>query len=285
MPIDDELEKSEAAIEIAAEAQRSVQEILMRSGMAGALSLLPFGIGKSITEALTELAFKRVYERMDEMFRTWGRRLGEVEEEKINRDWFKTEQFQTLLFEALHQLHATHDREKIAMLGTALANSGLKEFEAEERKELFVRLVRELAPQHVSALLKLLPRPARIPDPLPPGLSRQSFESAVWRGRPSVSASGDGLMIFQMLASNGLVEERLHPVVKEPSVSSFATVDDAKRAVKDLLQSLRTPPRRTFSLSELGRDFLRFVGQRTAADPDSGVPQQAKEQPIDRRTE
>jgi hypothetical protein len=57
---------------------------------------------------------------MQDMFEHFSNRLRELGEENINREWFKSEEFQTLLFEALRQLHVTHDREKIEMLGVAL---------------------------------------------------------------------------------------------------------------------------------------------------------------------
>jgi hypothetical protein len=62
-----------------------------------------------------------------------------------------------LLFEALRQLNVTHDREKLEMLGVALANSGAESFKDDDRKDLFVRFVRELTRQHINVLHRLLP--------------------------------------------------------------------------------------------------------------------------------
>jgi hypothetical protein len=39
---------------------------------------------------------------------------------------------------------------KIAMLGNALANGGVTDFSEEHRKELFLRLIRELTPHHIA---------------------------------------------------------------------------------------------------------------------------------------
>jgi len=69
-------------------------------------------------------------------------RLRELGEEKIDREWFTSEEFQTLLFDALRQLQVTHDSAKLKMLGVGLANSGADRFKEEERKDLFIRFVR-----------------------------------------------------------------------------------------------------------------------------------------------
>lgn len=57
--------------------------------------------------------------------------ISNLGDENINREWFRGEEFQTLLFETIHQLHVTQDKTKIEMLGKALANSGATEFKEE----------------------------------------------------------------------------------------------------------------------------------------------------------
>jgi hypothetical protein len=51
----------------------------------------------------------------------------------------------------------THDQEKINMLGAALANSGLEGFVSDDRKELFLQLIRTLTRQHIAKLNELSP--------------------------------------------------------------------------------------------------------------------------------
>jgi hypothetical protein len=157
MPIDDELDKSDIASEIQEQAEHSIQDMLVKSGFAGAISLIPFGVGSAMNEMLTQLALRRVHERMKAMFDEMTRQVRDLGEEKINRDSYRGEEFQTLLFEALHQLHVTQDKSKIEMLGKALANSGATDFKAESRKQLFLQLIRDLTPQHVTLLHNLSP--------------------------------------------------------------------------------------------------------------------------------
>jgi hypothetical protein len=81
MGINDPMEKSEVAAEIVDEAERSVQVMLVRSGMTGMISLIP-GTGDTINQMLTELAFKRTHDRMRRMFQEMSSRIREVNQDK-----------------------------------------------------------------------------------------------------------------------------------------------------------------------------------------------------------
>jgi hypothetical protein len=235
--IDDQLEKSTLAAEIRDESERTVQQMLVKSGMAGAISLIPLGVGSAITEMLTQLALRRTNERMGEMFDQMAKQIRELGQERIDREWFHSEEFQTLLFEALHQLYVTQDKQKIEMLGKALANSGAKDFKEECEKELFVQLVRDLTPQHIALLRQLS------------------------RRFPEVLGQGTDLLTLQTLAANGLVEERLKTVAaREPSLSTNPSQSEIDRAIKDFIKQLQKPPLRYFRLSDVGMKFLKFVG-------------------------
>ena len=256
MAIDDELEKSSVAAEIREESERTIQDMLVKSGAAFAISRIPFGVGAAIKEMLTQLAMRRAYERMNAMFEEMAHQIQDLGEEKINRDWFQGEEFQTLLFEAFHQLHVTQDKHKIRMLGKALANSGATEFTEESRKELFLQIVRDLTPQHVALLRQLLPHAKAAPEATstPPEWWR-------WRQRPEIPGEASNLPIFQALAAHGLVEENLKSIEpQEPSIGSFTSTDQIQRALRNFVKELRKAPVRTFRLSDLGVDFLKFVG-------------------------
>jgi flagellar biosynthesis component FlhA len=84
MGINDPMEKSEVAAEIVDEAERSVEVMLVRSGMTGMISLIP-GIGDTINQMLTELAFKRTHDRMRRMFQEMSSRIREVNQDKIEQ--------------------------------------------------------------------------------------------------------------------------------------------------------------------------------------------------------
>jgi hypothetical protein len=261
MGIDDAMEKSEVAAEIADEAERSVQVMLVQSGIAGMISLVPH-VGSAINQMLTEMAFRRTHERMGRMFQEMSSRLREVDKEKIDHEWFRSEEFQTLLFEAIHQLHVTHDQQKINMLGAALANSGLDGFASDERKELFLQLIRTLTRQHIAMLNELLPTSEDygLPRPVSADGSEKESEEWMWKVRRPMKRKGADLLVLQMLAANGLVEETLHSArVQRPRISSRPTIGEAKQAIERLSKEAEKPPVRSFLLSELGRDFLHFV--------------------------
>jgi len=88
-------------------------------------------------------------------------------------------------------------------------------------------------------------------------------EAFLWRNRPQITATGGDLLILQMLAANGLVEESLKTIAaREPHIRPFPSQADLERAVKDFIKELQRPPLRYFSLSKLGSDFLNFVGSK-----------------------
>jgi hypothetical protein len=254
--IDDKVEKSVLAAEIRDESERSIQEMLLKSGMAGMVSLIPCGVGATITDMLTRVATKRTHERMGQMFDEVSKQIYELGEEKIDREWFRGEEFQTLLFEALHQLHVTQDKRKIEMLGKALANSGAKQFNEESRKELFLQLVRDLTPQHVSFLRQLSP-----PLPKPDTDPSHQPEWWLWQQRPQFPGIGSGLLILQTLAARGLVEEELKvEAAREPRLGAYPSRSQIEHAIEDFIKQLQKPSKRYFALSDLGMKFLKFVG-------------------------
>jgi hypothetical protein len=235
------------------QSERTIQQMLLKSGVGGAISLIPLGVGATINQMLTQLVARRANERMEQMFDEMAGKIRDLGEEKINRDWFSGEEFQTLLFEALHQLHVTDDKRKIEMLGKALANSGAIEFKNESRKQLFLQLVRTLTPQHIVALRGLLPRTR------PKHLTPESCpDSHLWQQRPKVT--GSNLLVLQTLAANGLVEESLESAAKRPSVRQYASRGEIDKTVDEVFKSFEKPPIRYFRLSEQGMDFLKFVG-------------------------
>jgi hypothetical protein len=256
VPIDED--QPDVALTIGSEAKRMLQEKILSSGFAGALSLIP-GVGAAVIELMTELAIQRINNRVNEMFEHFTAKIREVGEEKFDREWFRSEEFQTLLFEAFRQLNVTHDREKIEMLGTALANSGAPGFKDEERKDLFIRFVRDLTRQHLKVLIDLTPKDA----PLPPfHVDPETLRRMRWDQRPILRPQNDDLLAVQMLHAYGLVEENLKSSIKEPSIPSrFTSEGQIMDAVKKFSKAIEHPTvTRTFRLSPLGDEFLKFMG-------------------------
>ncbi len=164
---------------------------------------------------------------MYDMFEHFTKKIQDIGEEKVDREFFQSEEFQTLLFEAFRQLNVTHDREKIEMLGVALANSGAPGFKDDESKELFVRFVRDLTKQHIKMLFELTPTPVSI-DSLPVGISEREGRARQleWDRRPTLSRPrNDDLLALQMLAAYGLVEENLSASIEKPRMGRlFLTI-------------------------------------------------------------
>ena len=265
MPIDEE--QPDVALEISAEAKRMIQGKLLSSGVAGALSLIP-GVGAAVTELMTELAIQRTNNRVKDMFDHFTSKIREVGEGNVDREWFRSEEFQTLLYEALRQLHVTHDREKLEMLGVALANSGTSSFKEEERKELFIRFVRDLTRQHLKVLLELapegLPMPASHNQPSERPLDDQTAGSLKWSWRPTLHPKDDDLLALQMLHAYGLVEESLKSSIEQPRLpSKFTSDSQVKDAIRKFAKNIENPKvTRSFRLSRLGHEFLKFTGLR-----------------------
>lgn len=262
MPIDEE--QPDVALTISNEAKRMLQGKLVSSGVAGVLSLIP-GVGAAVIELVTELAIQRTNIRVKEMFEHFTTKIREVGEEKVDREWFRSEEFQTLLYEAFSQLNVTHDREKIEMLGVALANSGAPGFKEEERKDLFIRFVRDLTRQHLKVLLELAPTQLPMPaSPRQPGvqpLDEETERSLRWNWRPTLTPEDDDLLALQMLHAYGLVEEKLKSSIKEPNISSITSESQIRDAVREFSKSIENPKvTRSFRLSPLGDEFLKFMG-------------------------
>ena len=252
MAIDDEVEKSDAEA-IVKEAEKSAQEMILRSQIAGLISaFLPpwlFPISVAFNEGLNQLTTRRFYTRLQGMRDAMNARLQEVDDSKVDKDWFLSEEFQTMLFESARQVTATADRKKIAMLGNALANGGIAEFSTESRKELFLQIIRDLTPQHIAMLRRLL--------------ADNSMPTEIrWRARPTLAGTDEDLVVLQMLAASGLVTESLkEPNVRVPRISfnSLPSSSEARHAFNEIVKGLREPPKRMFRLSTVGRDFLNFV--------------------------
>jgi len=244
VPIDDE--NSESIQAIAELAHKSAQEIAVRSQIVGLITwflppgLAPFGVAAA--EALNQSASKRLHGRLLDTRNEMIDRLEEVDRGKVNKDWFQSEEFQTMLFEAAQQATVTSDRRKIAMLGNALANGGVTDFSEENRKELFLRLIRDLTPHHIAMLRRLSP-----PD------------GTVWKGSISNPREED-LLVLQMLSAGGLVvSSQEPPKVRPPSFGSSISSSEAKRIVAKFIDDLQKTPKTEFRLSTLGHDFLKFV--------------------------
>lgn len=241
MAIDDKLAK--LIDNLSRESQISLPEEGLRAAVNAAIAVIPYA-GLPIAGLLAGRANRRIQGRAIEMFSAIKERLEKLDENEITKDFFEGEEFQSLFALALEQLQTTHDKAKLRMLAIGLANSAALEFSSETRKELFLRILRDLSPEHVSILTEILP-----------AKRYRSLPSDTW---PTLDApQGEKLAILQRLVANGLVEEFLGSA-KASSGLRFGgqlTAAEAERAVKRALSSV---PSRHFRISKFGLDFLKY---------------------------
>jgi hypothetical protein len=182
--IDDEMARQ---IEVYKE---DLEPFVGKESLNAAIAAVPF-VGSVILSIANDVGTRKSYERAIEMFRLIKQNLERLHETKLDRAFFTTDEFQTLLFLAFEQLRTTHDTEKRAMLAAALSNSGTTEFSTEERKELFVRILRDLSPQHIRVLKGLVPA-ERFKDAGPTFWPKES------------NPEGESLGLLQYLSAMGL---------------------------------------------------------------------------------
>jgi hypothetical protein len=200
----------------------SVGEIALRS----AVSAIPYA-GGPILELWSGVAQRRVHERLNTVFAEMKERLDTVNAEKVNRAFFDSEEFQTLLYLLIEKLHTTHEQAKLKMFGDALANSGNMEFKVDD-KEIFIRALRDLSVKDIETLSD---EKLKGWNPL---TKRIEYGPEILSSLSRLS--GFGLVIEKFLRPN-------------PNTS-------AEQQLQSLLSS---PPWRTFQITTLGERFLQFV--------------------------
>ena len=123
---------------------------LSQAAIASILDLIP-GIGAAIQSLLDSKASRNVEKRKIQLFVDLKDKLREIQDSVPDATYYSSEEFQTLLALAYEQLLVTHDRDKLKMLASALANSGNSEFQPDD-KEMMVRTLRTLSPGDIKIL-------------------------------------------------------------------------------------------------------------------------------------
>lgn len=271
MQIDNKLEQALDQLRASADADVG-QEIIKI-----AIKATPY-LGSAIDKLMSGAGQRRLIQRIVEVFEEVKLQLEEVDEKQIDQDYFLTEEFQTLLALVLQEIQTTHDKTKLRMLAAALSNSSQTKFQTEMRKELFVRTLRTLSPDHIQMLDSLVPTYITREE-FDRVESRLSFKQLVneegysledlalhrvhaWRlGSLKVfplaqSPRGEQLLLLQNLAGHGLVEEMLGPKAPPSKIDFEKFVRSSKTSPR---RELPSPPTRCFRLSTFGEQFLAFV--------------------------
>lgn len=194
--------------------------------VAGILSLIP-GVGSAIQSLLDGRARANVERRWLDLFREMRKRIEEARDSIPDAAFYGSEEFQTLLALAQEQLWTTHDKKKLKLLATALANSGTKQFQNDD-KELMLRALRAVNPSDLETL------------------NHQNLKGWLPLTKP-IDYGSDELCSLSRLASQGLVMEKfLRPTPNTTNEQKLASV-------------LEHGTWRTFQLSPFGERFLKFV--------------------------
>lgn len=217
----------------------TIQQIAVRRSLAG----VPY-LGSALLELFSGLAQRRAQERLNSLFDQMINRVAELGEEKLDPEFFRSEEFQSLLFLALERLHTTRDAEKLRTLGYALANSGSFDFKNDDKEE-YIRVLRDLTVSDLRVW-----NDERLKGWFP------HTHDIVYA--PEVMSS-----LFR-LQGMGLVLENL--VAKEvPPGRTGSPSLDAKLAFSNLLTQ---PPKRKFSITDFGTRFLDFISGPRAGRKD-----------------
>lgn len=228
-------------------ARHDLEPFVGKEALDAAIAAVPV-VGSVILAVANDISTRRSFERAIELFRLMKEDFERLDEAKLDKEFFKTEEFQTLLFLALEQLRTTHDKEKQRMLAAALTKSGVADFSSEERKELFMRIIRDLSPQHIRILKSL------VPEERSKGIIHSAWPK-------ECNPTGELLALVQYLSAVGLVEEFLdYDQTRSFPSPRFGGQWSEHEAIRAIKEYVNVPPKREFRISQFGLDFLHFMG-------------------------
>lgn len=214
-----------------------------KEAVNAAIGVIPV-VGHSIVALMGDIATSRLRERIIEVAKIMTERINALDEGKIETGYFQTEEFQTILVLTFEQLRTTHDKGKIRMLGTALANGGNTDFKSETRKEFMFRIIRDLSPIEVQRLQSMMPiHPHIFPEVKDPDGSTQS--------------------IFARLHTFGLVAEEFEsrPLPSIPNFGGFGGISES--TVSQFFHDALKPPIRVYTITDFGIAFVRFLTEES----------------------
>ena len=187
--------------------------------------------------------------------KAFAERLKHIESKIPNREYYKSEEFQSLFMLLAERLHTTHDHEKLKMFGDALGNSGSSDFQTDPRED-FVRMLRDLSLADLLELKLYAPRRYKGQDAERGFQMRSKYKNLV----------NERLSRATRLIGLGLLEEEL----SEKEQFNFMRFSSQQEAANALANVLRTPPVRSYMLSRFGWRFLQFItGDETSVPNES----------------
>jgi hypothetical protein len=243
LAIDDALEKAIGNLNL--EGEIRFQNETLQAVIAG----LPY-IGGAVCTLFAGQARKRLVDRIVQFFGLVRVQLNKIEESRIDRSFFESEEFQTILATILQQLQTTHDKQKMKMLACALVNCGTVEHRSDDRRELFVRALRELTTQHVITLATIRTGTH---------VKGNWFD---WRDEVC-NPSNEKLLLLSDLVRVGFVQEFAKRQDLDHRHTGTYPEELAAKLEELTSHVIEGVPVRCFRPTDLGRDFLKFIGQTT----------------------
>jgi len=269
--------------------------------ISAAMRSIPF-VGGQMVALMSGAARKRLVERMLDVLREMKYQMDDIRAEQVNTEFFESDEFQTLLALVLQEVQTTHDEKKLKMLAASLCNSGKVEFEAETRKELFIRVLRALSPEHIRVLAALVPCRVTAADfatmERPEGMSfvfQNGKEVVVYdtlavgpiAPEPTEMPAQEKKSVRNDVFRNGRREAKVYPQFYAPKgerllllqgLASHGLVRESLRRNDDDfdkrynlpkfdLSTRPSLPLRTFTISKFGERFLSFVSPTALDEP------------------
>jgi hypothetical protein len=126
---------------------------LIRLGVSAAMaaSLVKYPFISQIVISLLASSTTRFEERFLIVAEELDAQQKRIESKIPDQRYYNSEEFQTLIGLIIERLHTTHDREKLKIFGDALANSGSREFQSDDREDL-IRVLRDVSPAELQTL-------------------------------------------------------------------------------------------------------------------------------------
>jgi len=250
MAIDDPIDKELGLAKEDSEAESYLPNRLAKMGLsatiAGALAPMPF-----VSQFLISLisgSRARFDERFIRMMGEMNDQQKRITEKIVDRSYFESEEFQTLIGLLMERLNTTHDAEKLKMFGSALANSGNKEFSCDP-KEDYIQILRDLSAGDLLELRLFAPS-------LPPGFTQELDNETLFRfRRPRGKLSDEELSRASRLVGLGLVTENL----KMKDFRTNETINSQHAAARAISKYMQEAPEHLYTISEFGWRFLQFI--------------------------
>ena len=246
MSIDEDelLQLSKMVVDDAPSAAESIRDVLIR---CVASTALPFGIGAAVAGLVTDAADRRWKENINLLMQLFAERVVTVQSAIESPDYYRAEEFQSLLFEAVDQERTNRYEAKRKMLARGLANSGTRPFVADTLKETYFRVLRDLTPLDISVLRELL-KPTNKQH-----MGLYLKETTLQR---VVRASSVTPVIYR-LQGLGLVS--MFQQMPSPNMNGIRNITDIGRLGNFIRDELQAEPQIVMQITNFGLGFLRFL--------------------------